>query len=321
VKYAVGLASGSSAVYLALKSVGVGPGDEVITTPLTWVLTQNAIAECGAIPICVDIWEDFNIDPYKIEAAITDKTKAIVPVHFTGHMCKMDIINQIAEKHGLTVVEDAAQAYGGRYKGKMSGSYSKVAAFSMNTMKVLASFGEAGAVVTDDSEIYEKIRILRYSGTKSDPKKIISNEALYVTLNHKIDTVQASMLLVAMKYLPQKMARRKEIAERYTASLSNLVKCPKTPDGDIHAYFTYAIQADHRDQLMSYLNKNGIETKIYHLPLASEAPIYAKYKRFETPIAQRVSSRALSLPAHEKLKDEQIDYVIEMVKKFYRGRE
>ena len=318
-RYAIGVASGSSALYLALKSIGIGPGDEVITTPLTWILTLNAIAECGATPVCVDTRDDLNIDPQAIESAITKKTRAIVPVHFSGLMCEMDKISQIAKKHHLLIVEDAAQSFGARYKSKMAGTFSKAAAFSMNTMKVLSSYGEAGAVTTDDPEIYEKVRMLRYSGTKSDPKKVVTNECYYVALNHKIDTVQAAMLLVAMRHLPSKMGRRNEIAERYSKGLSGLVKCPKTPNGDIHAYYTYAIQTERRNELKDYLAQHEVETKIYHIPLASEAPVYASLKRRETPVAQRVLDQFLSLPAHEKLSNEQIDYVIDKVRNFYKS--
>lgn len=317
-RYAVGLASGSSALYLALKSLGVGPGDEVITTPLTWILTWNAIAECGATPVCVDIRDDFNIDPYKIEKAITKSTKAIVPVHFTGKMCEMDTICDIAKKNNLFVVEDAAQSYAGKYKSKAAGSYSKVAAFSMNTMKVLASFGEAGCATTDDKEIYEKIKIYRYSGTKSDPRKIVTNECLYVALNHKIDTIQAAMLLVAMKHLPEKMKRKQAIADRYTNALSGIVKCPKVTAGEVHAYYTYAIQTPRRDDLQKYLNQNGVQTKIYHVPLASEAPVYAHLKHGKMPVAEKVLGEFLSIPAHEKLRDEQVDYVIKLIKDFLK---
>ena len=314
--YSVGVASGSSALYLALKSIGIGPGDEVITTPLTWIITLNAIAACGATPVCVDIRDDFNIDPDAIEKAITKVTKAIVPVHFTGYMCDMDRICEIANKNNLFIVEDAAQAYGATYKSKKAGSFSKVAAFSMNAMKTLASYGDAGAIATDDREIYEKIRMLRYGGTKSDPRKIITNQCYYVSLNHRLNTVQAAMLLVAMKYFPRKMERQKEIAGRYTEAFSDFVRCPQTPDGDIHAYFTYAIQLDKRDELKNYLSEKQIESKVYHLPLASQAPVYSHLKA-KTPVAERVLDRFLSIPAHEKLSDEQVDYVIIAIHDFF----
>src|SRR3989338_6726096 len=184
-RYAVGVGSGSSALFLALRSLGVGPGDEVITTPLTWIVTLHAITACGAVPICVDVRDDFNINPNLIEPAITKATKAIVPMHYCGSMCEMDRICEIAEKHNLYVVEDAAQAFGAEYRSKKAGSFSKVGAFSMNSMKPLASYGEAGIVVTDDREVYENVRMLRHAGTKSDPKKVITNESHYVALNHK----------------------------------------------------------------------------------------------------------------------------------------
>jgi dTDP-4-amino-4,6-dideoxygalactose transaminase len=316
-KYAVGVASGSSALYLALKCLDIGPGDEVITTPLTWIITGNAILECGAIPVFADVQDDFNIDPQSIEQAITDRTKAIVPVHFTGLMCRMDKICSIADKFSIHVIEDAAQAYGAMYANKKAGSYSAVAALSMNSMKVLSGYGETGTAVTDREDLYEKLKMLRYTGTKSDPAKIITNEAIYVSLNHKIDTVQAAMLLVMMKHLPERMKRRTEIAKKYNEALSDLVVCPEFREGDIHALYTYAIQGERRDRLMIHLHENGIETKIYHKPLVSDAPVFQKFKGKDTPNARRVLSRFLSLPAHEKLSDEQVDFVIDKVSEFY----
>lgn len=318
-KYAIGVGSGSSALYLALKGIGVKKGDEIITTPLTWIITLNAIAECGAIPVCVDIDEDFNIDPNKIEKAITKKTKAIVPVHFTGLMCKMDQIKSIAKKFNLKVIEDAAQAFGAKYKGKKVGSFSDVASFSFNVMKNVGGFGEAGAVTTNNKKIYELVKMLRYTGTKSDPKKIISNECYHVALNHKIDTVHAAMLLVLLKYFKKKMDKRIEIANIYNNELQDFVKCPSiSSPGTSHGLYTYAIQTNYRDKLMNYLSENGIQNKIYHIPLASDAPIFKKYRRFKTPVAREVLSKILSLPAHEKITSSQQAYVIEKIKNFFK---
>jgi len=318
VKHALGLSSGSSALYLALRCLDIGPGDEVITTPLTWIITGNAIVECGATPVFVDINNDFNIDADEIEKALTSKTRAIIPVHFTGLMCEMDRICDIATRNKIHVIEDAAQAYGAEYKSKKSGSFSSIGIFSMNSMKVLGGFGETGAAVTDNSDYYEKLKILRYTGTKSDPNKIITNEAIYASLNHKIDTVQAAMLLVMMKHLPNRMKRRQEIAERYNKALSNVVVCPEFIKGDTHALYTYAIQAVRRDELLKYLNENGIETKIYHKPLVSDAPVFRQYIKKDTPNARKILSRFLSIPAHEKLSNSQIDYVIEKINSFYQ---
>lgn len=274
-KYAVGVGSGSSALYLALKSIGLKKGDEVITSPLTWIITLNAIAECGAIPVCVDIGDDFNIDPKKISMAVTKKTKAIVPVHFTGLMCKMDEIKKIATKYNLKIIEDAAQAFGAKYKGRKVGTFSDVASFSFNVMKNVGGFGEAGAVTTNSKKIYEMIKMLRYTGTKSDPKKIITNECYHVALNHKIDTIQAAMLLVLLKHFKKRMSRRLEIAKLYNKELNNYVTCPVIQSREsTHGLYTYAIQTNKRDKLMRYLNDKGIQNKIYHIPLASLLPLF-----------------------------------------------
>ena len=319
-KYAIGVGSGSSALFLALKGIGVKKGDEIITTPLTWIITLNAIVECGAIPVCVDIDEDFNISPEKIRKAITKKTKAIVPVHFTGLMCKMDEIKDIAKKHNIKVIEDAAQAFGAKYKGKKVGSFSDVASFSFNVMKNVGGFGEAGAVTTNNKKIYELVKMLRYTGTKSDPKKIITNECYHVALNHKIDTIHAAMLLVLLKYFRRKMNRRIEIANTYNKELNGLVTCPKiSSPGTSHGLYTYAIQTNHRDKLMNFLSSKGIQNKIYHIPLASDAPIFKKYRRFKTPTARKVLGRILSIPAHEKITSSQQSYVIENIKNFFRN--
>ena len=317
-EFAVAVDSGSSALYLALRSSGIGPGDEVITSAFGWVITANAISSCGATPVFADVGPDFNIDICSIEKCINRRTKAIVPVHYAGHMCDMDAICSLAADQNLVVVEDAAQAFGASLGIRKAGSFSTAASFSMNPMKVLGGFGETGVAVTDSSDYYEKLKILRYTGTKSDPNKIITNEAIYASLNHKIDTVQAAMLLVMMKHLPDRMKRRQEIANRYNKALSNIVICPDFIKGDTHALYTYAIKADRRDELMKYLNENRIETKIYHKPLVSDAPIFKQYIKEDAPNARRVLSKFLSIPAHEKLSNSQIDYVIEKITSFYQ---
>lgn len=318
VKHAVGVASGSSALFMGLQSLGIEPGDEVITTPLTWIITLNAIAACGATPICVDVGEDFNIDPAKIEAAITDKTKAIVPMHYCGYLCDMPAIRAIADRHNLQIIEDAAQAYGATRHNIKPGELSDAAIFSLNTMKVLACYGEAGVLITNDEKIAEHVRMLRYAGTKSDPKKIITNECYYPALNHKMDTIQASMLLVAMDHLPERMRRRREIAERYNAALRDYYVTPTLVDGDVHALYSYALQVPDREALLSHLVEHQIENKIYHTPLAHQAPIYRDIAHPPTPVAERLVNETLSIPAHEKLTDEQVDYVIDKMIEFAR---
>jgi dTDP-4-amino-4,6-dideoxygalactose transaminase len=321
IKYAVGVASGSSALYIALRSLGIGPGDEVITTPHTWIITLNAIAECGAIPVCVDIGDDFNIDPAAIENAISPATKAIVPMHYCGRLCDMEKICEIAARHQLHVVEDAAQAYGGALKGRKSGSFSTVASYSMNSMKVLASFGEAGAVVTNDEEIARKVRMFRYAGTTSDPRKLVTNDCRHVSLNHKLHTIQAAMLLVAMDHLPQKTNRRREIARYYNDRLGGCVITPDLGgDGDVHALYAYTIQAEDRDALEVFLREKQVETKIYHLPMAIDAPVYQNLPKHEIPNARRLVRKCLSIAAHEKLGDVQVEYVADKILEFYKTK-
>ncbi|MFA6502096.1 MAG: DegT/DnrJ/EryC1/StrS family aminotransferase, partial [Parachlamydiales bacterium] len=188
-KYAVGVSSGSDALFLGLKSLGIKEGDEVITTSLSWIATAHAIARTGAKPIFADINDDLNIDPDSIIKLVTSKTKAIVPVHYTGKICQMNKILDIAKKHNLHIVEDSAQAFGALYEDKIAGSFGKVACFSLNPMKVFAACGEAGIVLTDDKDIYEKLIILRYSGT------INKEQCIEISLNSRIDTIQAAMLI------------------------------------------------------------------------------------------------------------------------------
>ena len=185
-KYAIGVDSGSSALYLALKASGIKRGDEIITSPLTWIISSNAIRSCGAIPVFADVGEDFNIDPSTIESLITNKTRAILPIHYAGHMCDMHAICSIANDNGLHVIEDAAQAFGASLDGRLAGTFSIAAGFSMNPMKILGGYGEAGVVVTDDEAVYQQLKLYRHAGTTSDPKKLITNDCRVISLNHKM---------------------------------------------------------------------------------------------------------------------------------------
>ena len=206
-KFAVGMGSGTDALYLALRSLDVGHGDEVITTPLSWIATANAIVLCGATPVFVDIGEDMNINADLIETAITEKTKVILPVHFTGRLCNMEKITQIATSRDIYIVEDAAQAFGASIHGAMAGSFGDVSAFSMNAMKVFNAYGEAGAAVTNNIALADKLRSLSYGGT------INKEDCYYPSLNGRLDTIQAAMLSVSMMSLQAKIARRREIAK------------------------------------------------------------------------------------------------------------
>ena len=307
-KFAVGVASGSSALYLALKASGVTNGDEVIVSPMTWIITVNAIAECGAIPVFADIKEDFNIDPKSIESRINNKTKAILPMHYAGKLCDMKAITKIAKDNNLLIIEDAAQAFGSSQEGIFAGKFSDAASFSFNPMKTLGGFGEAGIVVTDNEETYERIKRLRHAGTNSDPRKIITNDCIEVSLNHKIDTINASLLLVALDELPKKMKRRQEIASKLNNNLSKYITYQKIKDNEIHARYVYPIMTERRDELKVHLEKNNIETKIMHFPLACDAKVYKKYNKYPLPQSYNLIKKNLIIPSHEKLSDEDLDY-------------
>lgn len=311
-KFAVGVSSGTDALYVALRALDIGPGDEVITTPMSWIATLNSIVVAGATPVFVDIGPDLNINPDLIEDAITPRTKAILPVHYTGSMCDMEAICAIGERHGIIIIEDAAQAFGAKSRtGKTAGSVGRLACFSMNSMKVFHSYGEAGAVLTDEEALNEKMVSLRYGGT------VNREDCHYPSLNFRIQTLQAALLLVELARIGQIIERRRQIARFYMDQLKDVVVCPVEPPGAVHVYYTYSIQVDRRDELMEFLTGKGIQTKIHHPILM---PYHTAYRgRFKPtiPVAERLVKEILSLPNHEKMTSAELDYVIACIRDFY----
>lgn len=310
-KYSVGVNSGTDALYLALRSLDIGQGDEVITTPLSWIATTNAITLCGARPVFTDIGEDLNLNAELLEEAITPRTKAILPVHYGGHLCDMKRVMEIADRHNVTVVEDAAQAFGAHLDGRMAGSFGLVNCFSMNPMKVFYAYGEAGAVLTDDDSLYQRLGSLRYAGT------INKEDCHQPSLNGRIDTIQAAMLLVNLKYLKGVIDRRREIASFYTEALSKVVVCPEESDGFYDVYYVYVIIAEKRNELQEYLRSRGIETKIHHPILMPYHTAYRPLPKPNIPVAERLVNRILSIPNHEKMTQQEVEYVAGCVKDFY----
>ena len=315
-KYSVGVSSGSSALFLALKAIGVGAGDEVITTPFTWIITINAIVSTGAKPIFVDIDENLNIDAAKIINAITKNTKAIVPVHVGGKLCDMFKIYKIAKKYKLKIVEDAAQAFCSSNQNKRAGAYSDVAAFSFNPMKTLHSYGEAGAVITNNKKIYNILLQMRHAGTKRKTKSVDINNCNYVSLNHKIDTIQASMLIEGLKRINKIRKKRDQISNHYNKKLKKLVKIQKLSFGEIHGRYLYIGRFQKRNSLKNFLNSKKIETKVFYSPLACDAPIYRK-KFYKVPKSRKFLKEVLALPMHEKMSLSQANFVVKNIKKFY----
>lgn len=311
-KYAVGVNSGTDALFLGLKSLGIGPGDEVITTALSWIATANAIALTGATLVFADIGDDLNIDPASVQKLITPRTKAIVPVHFTGKVCQMSALMQIADEHRLLLIEDAAQAFGASYHGRKAGSFGVIAGFSMNPMKVFAACGEAGMVVTDGEDIYNRLISLRYNGTVNREK------CLEVSLNGRLDTLQAAILLKRLADVDGIIQKRREIAAWYSEQLAGVVGTPKEADGEWDVYYTYTIRAPRRDELKAFLEAKGIETKIQHPYLMPEQPAYRDTARGEFPNAQRLVKQVLCIPANEKLTRADVNYVAGCIQEFYK---
>ena len=309
-EHAIGVSDGTGALYLALRALGVGPGDEVVTTPMSWVATGNAILALGAIPVFADVTDDFNIDPCAVEAAITARTKVLVPVHFYGRVANMDEIMATAKRHSLRVVEDASQAFGARLDGRPAGSFGDAAAFSLNPMKPLAALGEAGAVVTPHKEVAEHIRSLRYLGT------VNRETCVDPTLNFKIDTLQALILLDRMQDVERIVTARNYVARRYSEALADVVRVPPPDDRGVNAYFDYTIVCEDRDRLEGALIADGIEVKVRHRLLLTQQPGYPPVIG-SVPNAESLVQGILSLPIHEKLTDDEIDIVIAAIRRFY----
>jgi dTDP-4-amino-4,6-dideoxygalactose transaminase len=312
-RYCVGVSSGTNAIYLALRAFDIGPGDEVIVPAMSWIATANAVVVAGATPVFVDVGDDLNIDVSDAEAAITPKTRAILPVHYTGRLCDMTSIRAVAERHGLLLIEDAAQAFGAADGTGRAGGFGDAAALSLNPMKVFPGFGEVGAVLVDDPEICERLRALRYLGTVN--KEI----CVEPSLNHKIDAIQAAMMLVSYDGVEPALVRRLEIASRYYQRLKDLVGCPEAPRSTADrrsVFFDYTITTPRRTDMRRFLEARGIEVKIRHPLLMSQQPAYRHLNLRPLPNAEYLVKRILSLPIHEKLDDGQVDYVVEQVSNF-----
>lgn len=300
-EYSFGVGSGTFALFLALKAVGIGKGDEVITVPNSFVATAYSISQNGATPVFVDIDDTYNIDPSKIEEKITDKTKAILPVHLYGHPADMKPIMEIAEKHDLKVIEDVAQANGSEYKKRKAGSLGHVSAFSFYPTKNMGAYGDSGMISTNDEEIAEKIELLRnYGQTKKYHHKIIG-------FNSRLDEIQAAILRVKLRKLDKWNESRRRIAKLYGELLQNAdVTLPSERKDSKHVYYLYVIRSNKRDKLQSWLKANGIGTMIYYpIPIHLQKAYKGVYKR-EYPITEKFSKEILSLPMYPELSPENI---------------
>jgi len=312
-RYALGVANGSDALFLALKALGVGAGDEVITCPNSFIATTWTIAAVGARPVFVDARDDYNIDVDLLERAVTPRTRAIMPVHLTGRPAEMDAINAIAARHGLSVIEDAAQAIGARYKGKRVGSLGTVAGFSLHPLKNLGVYGDGGLITTDRSDVYEKIAKLRNHGLKN------RDECEFWGYNSRLDTLQAGIASIKLKRLDAWNQRCCEIADIYRAELRNFVWVPEDREHEEPVYHNFVIQTDRRDALMAYLNDKGIGTRIhYPVPIHLQEAAHALgHKPGDFPVTERHVQTMMSLPIYPELRNEEVRYVVENIAGFY----
>jgi dTDP-4-amino-4,6-dideoxygalactose transaminase len=313
-KHGIGVGSGTDALILAIKALDIGPGDEVITTPLSWLATGGTILLNGATPVFCDIDETLNIDPATIEPLITPRTKAILPVHFTGRLARMAEIGAIAKRHGLRVIEDGAQAFGATANGKPCGAFGDVACFSFNAMKNLAGLGDAGMVVTDDDALATRLDRLRHSGVRD------REYCLELSHNCRIDTLQAAVLLARLERYPAILARRRANAERYDRTLAGVVTPPPRLAGYDDVFYTYPVRTPQRDALRDHLAGLGIETRVQHPLSMVDQPAFQGKTRGTAPRAARLVDEILCLPIHEKLTADEQGIVIAAVQDFFRNR-
>lgn len=317
VEYGIGVGNGSDAIHIALLAAGIGEGDEVITTPFTFFATAGSIVRAGAKPVFVDIdLVSFNIDTSKIEEAITEKTRAILPVHLYGQMANMDEINKIAQKHNLIVIEDAAQAIGALQHGKTVGETSHAATYSFFPTKNLGAYGDAGMIVTKESEIAEKAKIIRVHGSKP---KYVHHVLGY---NSRLDELQAAVLNVKLPYLTGWIEKRRTHANYYSQQLSSLEEAVTVPvecEGNFHIYHQYTLRVKNRDKLQSYLKEHGISSMVYYpVPLHLQ-PVFSDlgYKEGDFPVTEKAAQEAISLPMYPELTETEQNIVVQAIRDFY----
>lgn len=329
-KYAVAVANGTAALHSACYAANIGKGDEVITTPITFAASSNCAFYCGAVPVFADIDpKTYNIDPSDIEKKITDRTKAIIAVHFTGQPCDMGKIHEIANKHGLIVIEDAAHALGAVYEGKKVGSLSEMTTFSFHPVKHITT-GEGGMVLTNHQELYERLKLFRTHGITREEHLLRKNdgpwyyEQLDLGYNYRITDIQCALGISQMKKLPYFLERRKEIAERYQEAFADCdnIQRPYQKPGCENAWHLYVIRikGGKRKEVFEKLREAGIGVNVHYIPVYQH-PYYQEhgYKDISCPNAEQYYEEAISLPIYPALKEAEQEYVIETVQKICKN--
>lgn len=308
--HAVGCASGTDALHLAVLAAGIKPGDEVITTPFTFIATAEAICYAGATPVFVDVDpRTFNIDPDLIEQAITPQTRAVIPVHLFGQPADMSAISAICERHKLVLIEDCAQSFGASLNGRMTGAIGSFGCFSFFPSKNLGCYGDGGLVTAATEEGADRIRMLRNHGSR------VRYHHDLIGFNSRLDDLQAAILRVKLRYIDRFNQERRRVAHRYSEALKDLVTVPFEDGKVLHVYHQYTLLTDQRDKVMATLAEQQIASAVYYpIPLHHQ-PVFAdRCRNVSLPVAESIASRCLSLPIYPEMTDQQIDQVIAAVR-------
>jgi dTDP-4-amino-4,6-dideoxygalactose transaminase len=318
-RHAIGVGSGTDAIYLALRALGIGAGDEVITAPNSFIASAAAVAMTGATPVFADIDpETYTLDPAQLERAITPRTKAVMPVHLYGQPAEMQAIKQIAEAHGLSVVEDACQSHGAEYRGKRTGTLGDAAAFSFYYSKNLGAYGEGGAVVTNNRAFASQVQLLRNHGSSTRYHHSV------LGMNSRLDELQAAVLRIKLRQLEKWNIKRQALALEYNQRLALYpeIVTPVERAEMMHVYHLYVVRAPHRDELLEWLNRHGVGAAVhYPLPIhLQEATRHLGYGKGDFPVTERVAGEILSLPIYPELGIDDVNYICQTIGDFLRAR-
>jgi len=312
-KHCIGAASGTDTLEMALRALEIGPGDEVITTPFTWISSAEVIGLVGAKPVFVDIEQDYyNLDLEQLEAAITPRTRAIISVNLFGQLPDYDKINALAKKHELAVIEDAAQSFGATQRGRKSCNVTLVASTSFFPAKTLGCYGDGGALFTNDDALAARLRAIRTHGGE------VRHHHPYLGMNGRLDTLQAAILLAKFPHFPAEVEARLAIGKRYSELLGECCVIPKVMPGNTHVYHQYTIRLKERDLLGEELKKQGIPSAVYYPKCVHLQPVFADlgYKPGSMPVAEKAAAEVISLPMHPWLSEQEQDQVVACVKNF-----
>ncbi len=310
VRHAISCASGTDALLIALRGIGLGPGDEVITTPFTFVATASTVLMCGAKPVFVDIdARTFNLDLDQVAAAVTPATRAILPVHLFGQPVPLEPLRRLCEKHGIKLVEDAAQSFGADYAGRKSGAYGDIGCTSFYPSKNLAAFGDGGLMITDNDHLAAELRVLASHGSRERYHHHV------LGYNSRLDEIQAAILRIKLKRLDGFNNRRRAIADSYNSQLAGLVETPLADGHGRHVYHQYTILSDRRDAMQKALTEAGIACAVYYpVPLHRQEMFAASHGHVTLPVTEGVARRCLSLPISPMLQDGQIERIADTIR-------